>query len=60
MEPSALLRTTKANSIALIACASLVVLASWLLAGLQLYADYNNRIAEGKTNISNLADALRE
>ncbi len=54
------LRSTRASGIALIACASLVVLASWTLAGLQLYADYQNRIALGKANITNLADVLSE
>jgi PAS domain S-box-containing protein len=48
------------SSAALIACAVVIVLASWLLAGLQLYADRQNRIDEGQTNIGNLADVLHD
>jgi PAS domain S-box-containing protein len=53
-------RTTRASGVALIACAAVVVLASWTLASLQLYADYQNRVAQGKANITNLADVLSE
>ncbi|MBL8644126.1 MAG: response regulator [Rhodospirillaceae bacterium] len=60
MDGTAHPRAKNVSSIALIACAGIIVGASWLLAGAQLYADYRSRIAEGLRNIGNLADVLSQ